>query len=132
MPCLLACYRFLLLWFGTLIIALVACPSLWAQSLVATGSQPFAVAVNPATNKIYVVNNGPNTVTVIDGATNTTRTVQVGRIPVAISINPVTNEAYIANSGDGTVTVINEDAGQRKKHLSGAEPPGHHRQPFDE
>ena len=53
-------------------------PSLWAQSLVDTGSQPFAVAVNPATNKIYVVNNGPNTVTVIDGATNTTRTVTVG------------------------------------------------------
>ncbi len=72
--CVLACRRFVLPWLGTLIVSLVACPSLWAQSLVATGSQPFAVAVNPVTNKIYVANRGQNTVTVIDGATNTTQT----------------------------------------------------------
>ena len=94
---------------GFLLLGLVAITAqLLGQSLVGTGSQPFAVAVNPATNKIYVVNNGPNTVTVIDGATNTTRTVQVGRTPVAIAVDPVTNEVYVANSGDGTVTVINE------------------------
>ena len=106
---LLACRRFVLLWLGTFIVSLVACPSLCAQSLVRTGSQPFAVAVNPATNKIYVVNNGPNTVTVIDGATNTTQTVNVGRTPVAIAVNTVTNKAYVACPGDGTVWVITED-----------------------
>ena len=118
----LACCRFVLFWLGTLIVSLVACPSLWAQSLVGTGSQPFAVAVNPATNTIYVVNNGPNTVTVIDGATNTTRTVTVGRTPVAISVNPVTNEAYVANSGDGTVSVINEAQGSVKNISVGENP----------
>ncbi len=118
----LACCRFVLLWLGTLIVSFVACPSLWAQSLVGTGSQPFAVAVNPATNTIYVVNNGPNTVTVIDGATNTTRTVTVGRTPVAISVNPVTNEAYVANSGDGTVTVINETQGSVRNISVGENP----------
>lgn len=86
---------------------------LMGQSLVATGSQPFAVAVNPATNRIYVVNNGPNTVTVIDGATNATRTVQVGISPVAVAVNTVTDEIYVANAG-GTVTVINEAAGITK------------------
>jgi YVTN family beta-propeller protein len=110
---LLACRRFVLLCLGTLIVSLVACPSLGAQSLVGTGSQPFAVAVNPATNKIYVVNNGPNTVTVIDGATNATRTVQVGTAPVAIAVNTVTNEVYVANSG-GSVTIINEATGSTK------------------
>ena len=91
-----------------LIVSLVACPSLCAQSLVGTGSRPFAIAVNPATNKIYVVNNGPNTVTIIDGATNTTETVPVGTAPVAIAVNTVTNKAYVACSG-GTVWVITED-----------------------
>jgi len=108
---------------GLLLLGLfVITAQLMGQSLVQTGSQPFAVAVNPATNTIYVVNNGPNTVTVIDGATNATRTVIVGTTPVAISVNPVTNEAYVADSGDGTVTVINEAQGSVRKISVGENP----------
>ena len=108
---------------GLLFLGLfVITAQLMGQSLVGTGSQPFAVAVNPATNTIYVVNNGPNTVTVIDGATNATRTVIVGTSPVAISVNPVTNEAYVADSGDGTVTVINEAQGSVRKISVGENP----------
>jgi YVTN family beta-propeller protein len=44
---------------------------------VATGAIPRAVAVNPVTNKTYVANQDSGTVTVIDGATNTTTTVTV-------------------------------------------------------
>ena len=67
---------------GFLLLGLMAITAqLMGQSLVATGSQPFAVAVNPATNKIYVVNHGQNTVTVIDGATNTTRDRESGKHP---------------------------------------------------
>ncbi len=73
---------------------------------VAAGSGPFAVAVNPATNKIYVANNGGTTVTVIDGATNTTATVTAGSSPYAVAVNPVTNKIYVANSGSANVTVI--------------------------
>ena len=98
-----------------LVLGLLAITAqLMGQSLVGTGSQPFAVAVNPVTNKIYVANRGQNTVTVIDGATNTTRTVIVGIQPVALAVNPVTNKVYVANSGSnflpgsGSVTVINE------------------------
>ena len=36
------------------------------------------MAVNPATNKIYVANWTSNNVTVIDGATNATTTVSAG------------------------------------------------------
>ncbi len=39
---------------------------------VAAGTDPVAVAVNPATNKIYVANQGSNNVTVIDGTNNST------------------------------------------------------------
>jgi len=44
---------------------------------VAAGSTPFAIAVNPVTNKIYTANQGSNTVTVIDGTNNATATVTV-------------------------------------------------------
>ena len=46
-----------------------------ATTTVTAGSAtPWAVAVNPVTNKIYVANYGSNNVTVIDGATNATTT----------------------------------------------------------
>ena len=53
-----------------------------AQTVIATvpvGQYPFNLAVNQATNKIYVVNRDSNNVTVIDGLTNSTSTVPVGR-----------------------------------------------------
>ena len=41
---------------------------------------------------------GSNNVTVIDGATNSTTTVQVGIKPQAVAVNPVTNKIYVANA----------------------------------
>ena len=52
-----------------------------ATTTVAAGTNPYAVAVNPVTNKIYVANDGSNNVTVIDGATNATTTVTAGTQP---------------------------------------------------
>ena len=87
------------------------------------GDYPYAVAVNPTTNKIYVANYCGNdvncfslgTVTVIDGATNNIiTTVTVGYYPYALAVNPTTNKIYVANfcgndpncGSTGTVTVI--------------------------
>ncbi len=78
---------------------------------------PAAIAVNSVTNKIYATNscgNHPNcvypyppgTVTVIDGATNNTTTVNVGGDPRALAVNSVTNKIYVADYGDDNVTVI--------------------------
>jgi YVTN family beta-propeller protein len=67
---------------------------------------PHAVVVNPKTNKVYAVNTGNNTVTVMNGSTNSITTVGVGTGPMAISINSVTNKIYVGNSGSGTVSVI--------------------------
>jgi len=98
-----------------------------AQVVVATvpaGMYPVGIAANTATNKTYVTNlwcipdsppcPGPGTVTVIDGATNNTTTVNVGLYPYAVAVNPVTNKIYVANAcgndvncgSFGTVTVI--------------------------
>ena len=106
----------------------LALPSV-AQVVIATlpvGQNPGAVAVNSITNKTYVVDpcgdgydcaqNG--TVTVIDGATLSTQTVNIGFASSAeysgdVAINPVTNKIYVTNDcgndrhcASTTVTVI--------------------------
>jgi YVTN family beta-propeller protein len=100
---------------GGLLLLLPLAPA-WAQTVVATipvGTSPVAVASNPLTDKIYVANEGSNTVTVIDGHTKSTVTVAVGLHPVAIAVNAVTDKIYVANRGyflkniTGSVTVIN-------------------------
>jgi len=73
---------------------------------VAAGAASRAVALNPVTNKIYVANANSNNVTVIDGATNTTATVNAGTFPIAVAVNPVTNTIYVANFNSNNVTVI--------------------------
>ena len=70
------------------------------------GLNPFAVAVNSSTNKIYVSNSGEQSVTVIDGATNSTTTVGVGRQPFGLAVNTATNQVYVANYASQSVTVI--------------------------
>ena len=90
----------------------------FAQKVIATvpvGSVPYAAAVNPVTNKTYIVNFISDNVTVIDGATFSTTNVTVGSHPVAVAVNSVTDKIYVANqcgndpncnSYSGTVTVI--------------------------
>jgi len=101
---------------------------------VPVGYSALAIAVNPKTNQIYVVNRcgavacvtgsqnfGTATVTVIDGATNTiTATVPIGSqgpysldgaIPSSsLAVNSVTNQIYVVNgagSSGSSSTVLN-------------------------
>ncbi|MEQ8176588.1 MAG: S-layer homology domain-containing protein, partial [Syntrophomonadaceae bacterium] len=74
---------------------------------IPVGRNPRAVAVNPATNKIYVANLNDDTVTVIDGSTDTVlTTISTGDGPLALGINRTTNKIFVANCGDDTVTII--------------------------
>jgi YVTN family beta-propeller protein len=82
-----------------------------AVTSVTVGSAPFGVGVNGVTNKIYIANFGPsgsgNTVSVIDGSTNTVvRTIVVGSGPRRAAVNDETNTIYVSNSGSNTVSVI--------------------------
>jgi DNA-binding beta-propeller fold protein YncE len=102
-----------------------------APHTVTAGFDAFALAVNPATDTIYVANfahkHAPfagNTVTVIDGATcnatdttgcgNTPPAITVGpafTTPIGVAVDPATDTIYTANlengEGSGTVSVIN-------------------------
>ena len=74
---------------------------------VPVGTGPIGSRVDSGTNQIYVANNLGNTVTDIDGATNTVRcTLPVGASPFGGDINTVTKRGYIANNGSNTVTVL--------------------------
>jgi YVTN family beta-propeller protein len=100
-----------------------------SNTVIATlpvGSAPLQAAVNSMTNQIYVANscggnpsctfpyNTNGTVTVIDGVTNNTQSVDVGFFPSALDVNPVTNKIYVANQcgndpacgGTASMTVI--------------------------
>ncbi len=73
----------------------------------ATGKQisSHGIVLNAKTKKVYAVNTGNGSVTVLDGAGHSTA-VKVGIDPEAIAINPVTNRIYVANEGSGNVSVI--------------------------
>ena len=69
------------------------------------------IAVNQVTNKIYVVNAGTGTVTVIDGATKTIDTTisvgGIGQSPIKVAVNEITNKIYVTKSVFHKVAVIN-------------------------
>jgi YVTN family beta-propeller protein len=84
------------------------------------GSGPVGIAVDQATDTIYVVNSGSNTVSVINGATcnaqhasgcsNIPPTVTAGSGPVDVQVDQATGTVYVADWGNGagtTVSVIN-------------------------
>jgi YVTN family beta-propeller protein len=72
-----------------------------AQTIVATitvGEGPTAVSVDPVSNKVYVANYYGNTLSVIDGATNTVEaTVPAGTSPGEIVTNSSLHITYASN-----------------------------------
>lgn len=83
-------------------------PNLVVLATIPVGNAPVQVAVNQATNMVYVANFLSSDVTVIDGATNSTITVTDPNAsgPYDVAVNPATNKIYVPNFDSGTVTVI--------------------------
>ena len=83
---------------------------------VTIGNFGIGLAVDQASNTIYVANAGDNTVSVISGATCNARvtagcgqtppTVKVGAFPVLLAVDQATHTIYVANAEDNTVSVI--------------------------
>src|SRR4051812_39431964 len=86
-----------------------------AQTTVTTitvGAGPRGVAVNPTTNRVYVANNGANTVSIIDGTNNTVlSTVPVGTQPRGVAVLPTLNRVFVANQGANSVSVLDGTTG---------------------
>jgi YVTN family beta-propeller protein len=74
---------------------------------IPVGNWPVRVGVNPLTNRIYVANDTGDSVSVIDGPTNTVvTTIPVGDWPRGVAVNMTTNRIYVANQHDNNVSVI--------------------------
>jgi YVTN family beta-propeller protein len=75
------------------------------------GRYPVGVAVDPATDLVYVANGGSSSVSVIDGMTNkVTATIALGTEPEGIGVVPSTDMIYVAQpdgQSAGAVAVIN-------------------------
>ncbi len=80
----------------------------FAQSgtTIPAGTDPSGIAIDVATNRIYVANEFSHSVTVIDGATHAAQPVAVGPRPQYIAVNPATHRVYVSNGGDSSQHVI--------------------------
>ena len=81
-----------------------------ATIVVSPGNALLGIAVNTASNKIYVANSGTNQIAVIDGVSNTVSTTidlaPAGVFPVDVEVNTVTNTLYVSNVLSLVVIVI--------------------------
>ncbi|WP_169846809.1 ricin-type beta-trefoil lectin domain protein, partial [Rhodococcus marinonascens] len=76
------------------------------------GNTPAGVAVTPDGSRVYVINTGDDTVSVIDTATNTVvNAIPVGKLPNRVAITPDGSHAYVTNTLDNSVSVIAIDTG---------------------
>ena len=82
------------------------CGAQVVSATITTGNAPAALAVNPATNQIYVANRTDNTVTVIDGASGlATATIHddnavvptIATVPTEIAVDTTANQIYVSN-----------------------------------
>jgi YVTN family beta-propeller protein len=77
------------------------------QSGIKLDDSPIDLAINPQTNKLYVVASDADKIYVIDGSTKKViSNITVGSIPNAISINSITNTIYVASQEADKIYVI--------------------------
>ena len=91
-----------------LLLAALTASAQTVRTTLPTSDSARAVALNPVTNKAYVINEFANTVSVIDGATAAvTATIALGdgTRPQYIAVNPQTNRIYVSR-GDASLTII--------------------------
>jgi hypothetical protein len=106
----------LLRWFSAVVFfAVLGDGPASAQSVAATlpaGASPRGIAVNPATNKIYMLRLGPtDEVTVIDGITHDFYSLATDSwTPVSHAVNPVTNRLFVAHYTTGDVKIVDLDS----------------------
>lgn len=88
--------------------AIVAAAAARADSFLTGFDDPTHIAVNPVTNRTYVVDEDDGYVAVYDGTNFTTRrTITIGFNPSAIAVNPRTNEIWVVSGfGNAIVTCI--------------------------
>jgi YVTN family beta-propeller protein len=98
-----------------------------ANTVVATitvGSGPWGVAYDSAKHEIFVPNNGPGTLSVIDDTTNTiSTTITIGVEPNNAVYDSGKHEVFVANSASNTVSVIDDSTNTVVATITGLHAP---------
>ena len=82
-------------------------PPAYFIATIPVGNYPYGIAVNPITNMVYVTYLGSNSVSVIDGKTNSVvSTIPIGSYTCDLAVNPITNKIYVDSCQSNTVFVI--------------------------
>lgn len=91
---------------------------------ITVGKNPGPMALDPAEEKLYVVNNGGGSVTIINTATlKAIATPNVGTIntpnpdPVAILTSPNGDKVYVANAAHRNVSIIDSQTNRLLKNV---------------
>jgi YVTN family beta-propeller protein len=81
--------------------------SMPSTSIIPGFNQPVAIALNKATGVPVVVNQGNNTLAVLDPAfTTITANVPVGTKPTSVAVDSVRNLAFVTDNGSSAVDVV--------------------------
>ncbi len=108
----------------SLLLPLAGHASSASSASIPVGTYPKFLAVNQATNRVYVSNFVSNNVSVIDGDSNSVvATIPVGESPESIDVNAVTNVAYVANLSSNTVSVIDGNTNTVTASIAGFSSP---------
>jgi YVTN family beta-propeller protein len=97
-----------------------------ASAVIAVGADPFGVAVDNATDQVWVTNTGSNNVTVINGTTQAVvANITVGSEPLGIAVNPGQARVFVATNGTNGTSMINATSFALLSHIAvGVEPTG--------
>src|SRR5438067_5258519 len=90
-------------------VSVISLTTLNLQKTVAVGSGAVGLAELPAGTKVYVANQGSNSVTVINTSDLSTSTITagIGGAPSYIEASSDSACVYVANQGSGTISTIN-------------------------
>jgi YVTN family beta-propeller protein len=95
------------------------------ERVIAVGSGPSGLAVNPRRNEVYVVNSGSDSVTFINAESNTVAaTIPVHRRPFFIDVDEQGDRAYVANSKSNNVSVLDLKLRREVGVIGAGEGPG--------
>ncbi|MBI3636202.1 MAG: hypothetical protein HY216_08310, partial [Candidatus Rokubacteria bacterium] len=79
------------------------------ETVISSFNQPVSVAVSPDGRRVWVPNQGSNSVYVLDTTTDTLAAavnLGTGAAPVAVAVSPDGTRAWVSNSGANSVSVI--------------------------
>lgn len=93
--------------------------------VLAVGTNPTGIAVNPRRNEVYIVNSGSGTITVLDAEHNSiAATIRVHKTPYDVDVDAAGARAYVANSGSNNVSILDLSARREIAVIGVGEAPG--------